>query len=72
MKTAEARDAMVALVQEAYAEFPAFVDLPQLKSATVRVTVEQPLDNASYVQALHKFCALGMKPAGRMGNDLVA
>lgn len=72
MKTAEARDTMVALVKETHAEFPAFVDLPQLKSATVRVTVEQPMDQASYVKALHEFCAAGMKPAGRMGNDLVA
>jgi len=72
MKNAEARDAMIALVQETYAEFPAFMDLPQMKTANKRVTIKQPLDNSSYVETLHTFCALGMKPTGRIGNDLVA
>jgi hypothetical protein len=74
MKTAEARDAMVALVQEAYAECPAFVSWPQIKANDVktRVTVKDPADNSSYVTALHEFCASGVKPAGRNGNDLVA
>lgn len=73
MKTAEARDAMVALVKETHAEFPTFVSLPQKKGGKIsnRVTVENPLDHASYVAALHKFCASGSKPAARDGNDLV-
>lgn len=74
MKTAEARDTMVALVQETYAEFPAFVSLPELpdEEITTRVTVADPADNTSYITALHKFCASGAKPTGRRGNDLVA
>jgi hypothetical protein len=74
MKTAEARDAMVALVHETYAEFPAFVSLPETKTGTpqVRVTVKDPSNSASYVSAVHEFCASGMKPTGRRGNDLVA
>jgi len=73
MKTAEARDAMVALVQEAHAKFPTFASLPQDKSGVwdTRVTVENPLDQASYATALHKFCASGSKPSARDGNDLV-
>lgn len=74
MKTNEARDSMVALVQEAYAEFPAFVSLPEVKSRdiTMRVRIENPDDNAAYVAGLHEFCASGQKPTGRRGKDLVA
>lgn len=73
MKTAESRDAMVALVQATYADFPSFVALPQTKDPawTTRVTVVNPMDNSSYVEALHKFCANGVQPKGRDGNDLV-
>ena len=74
MRSAQARDGMVTLVQEAFADFPAFVSLPESKSRSVayRVTVANPLDGASYVAALHEFCAAGLKPTARRGNDLVA
>jgi hypothetical protein len=74
MKSAAARDQMVALVKETYAEFPAFVSFPETKTGKVehRVTVKDPADASSYVRALHEFCASGVKPTGRRGNDLVA
>lgn len=74
MKTAAARDLMVNLVQETYAEFPAFVSFPEIKTGKIehRVTVKDPANSTSYITALHEFCASGVKPTGRRGNDLVA
>jgi len=74
MKTAEARDIMVALVQATFAEYPAFVSLPEVKKADIinRVMIEDPEDPAQYVAALHEFCASGTAPTGRRGKYLVA
>lgn len=72
MKSAAARDAMNARVQEAFAEWPSFYDLPQTKAAGRRIAIGgDPDEQQNYVKALYGACYQS-KPIGRDGNGIVA
>lgn len=65
MKTAKARDEMVARVKQAAAKHPTFESWPvATKVGQVTVRMRPPFDQAAYVAALYEICAIA-KPTGR-------
>jgi hypothetical protein len=77
MKTAELRDKMVARVQETFAQYRTFNDVPVFKGTVYAnaVTVKAPMDEPAYVTALHEFFAINpdkIQLAGRTGDKLIA
>lgn len=73
MKSAGARDKMVAMVKEFFAKHRTFASLEEIKPPKDAVFV--PLTEAryieSYMQSLHVACAMGEFPIGRSGDNLV-
>ncbi len=72
MRTAEARDRMVARVHAAFKTHPRFEGWPKVKapSAALLAEVQTPVTEESYLAALYEICAVG-KPTGRAGGALV-
>lgn len=74
MKTAKARDNMVAMVKDFFGKFRTFASLPEIKNP-VPGSVLIPLADArhewSYVESLHTACATGKFPIGRCNNSFV-
>lgn len=77
MKNNELRDKTVARVQETFAKYRTFNDVPIFKGKIFadRVIVAAPLDEAAYVRALHEFFAINpdkIQLAGRLYDQLIA
>ena len=74
---AEARDAMVALVQDTYAKWPKFESMPVdfkpgagKKIETYQIPDGYGFENEWYVAALYQVCSRG-KPLGRSPEGFV-
>lgn len=75
MKSTEHRDAMVAKVQETYAAYPRFSDIPKYDGDewVCSIPIEDPTDNTSYVGALYEMFNIDpeMELVGRAANKLI-
>jgi len=75
MKSAEHRDAMVASVQKAYADYPRFSDIPKYDGDAwaYSIQIEDPTDNTSYVGALYELFNTDpeIEIVGRSANKLI-
>ena len=73
MKSAEARDKMVAMVQDFFPKHRTFLSLDEISPATdaVLVPLQDPKHAESYIQSLYVACAMGAVPIGRFQNNLV-
>lgn len=70
MHSAEARDLMVARVQEAFEAQRTIDDWPVVSKWDISAPVAAPYEEKQYVEALHSICAQGV-PTGRLKDQQV-